>query len=195
MKYYFNGDSKGNSIYTPGSDNAKLAGGTVYVFLYDSSKVKGSDVANQLKTAFAATYNPNLGELLGDYSSLVSFESRALASNKGRFEDNYGPSSNGISIDSTGYNTAFAFVVTAAENVGGEEGKYALGQLNISSGGDAAVTADSYYTAIDTSKVLRAKMLNAAGAAGWSVSAVPEPTSGLLLLLGVAGLALRRKRA
>ena len=31
---------------------------------------------------------------------------------------------------------------------------------------------------------------------GWySMSAVPEPTSGLLLLIGVAGLALRRRRA
>ena len=33
-------------------------------------------------------------------------------------------------------------------------------------------------------------------AAGWQqVGAIPEPTSGLLLLLGVAGLALRRRRA
>ncbi len=31
--------------------------------------------------------------------------------------------------------------------------------------------------------------------AGWYSSSVPEPTSGLLMLLGVAGLALRRKRA
>ena len=30
---------------------------------------------------------------------------------------------------------------------------------------------------------------------GWVAAAVPEPTSGLLLLLGVAGLALKRKRA
>ena len=30
---------------------------------------------------------------------------------------------------------------------------------------------------------------------GWSVAPVPEPTSGLLMLLGMAGLALKRKRA
>ena len=32
-------------------------------------------------------------------------------------------------------------------------------------------------------------------AGGWAATAVPEPTSGLLLLLGMAGLALRRKQA
>ena len=36
--------------------------------------------------------------------------------------------------------------------------------------------------------------LATAGPAGWT-AAVPEPTTGLLVLLGVAGLALRRRRA
>ena len=33
------------------------------------------------------------------------------------------------------------------------------------------------------------------GSASWTAVTVPEPTSGLLLLLGMAGLALKRKRA
>ena len=33
------------------------------------------------------------------------------------------------------------------------------------------------------------------GPSSWSTAAVPEPTSGLLMLVGLAGLALRRRRA
>ena len=33
------------------------------------------------------------------------------------------------------------------------------------------------------------------GVTGWTSASVPEPTSGLLMLVGLAGLALRRKRA
>ena len=42
---------------------------------------------------------------------------------------------------------------------------------------------------------LSLKMGGTGNATAWSTAAVPEPTSGLLLLLGMAGLALKRKRA
>ena len=42
---------------------------------------------------------------------------------------------------------------------------------------------------------LALKMGGTGNATAWSTAAVPEPTSGLLMLLGMAGLALRRRRA
>lgn len=67
-------------------------------------------------------------------------------------------------------------------------------------GSTSSVTADTsggqsdYSINLATSKVLRDAVGETAyGSAGWY--AVPEPTSGLLMLVGLAGLALRRKRA
>ena len=48
----------------------------------------------------------------------------------------------------------------------------------------------------DTATIQFGNMATATqNASNWAGSAVPEPTSGLLLLLGMAGLALKRKRA
>ena len=70
-----------------------------------------------------------------------------------------------------------------------------------------SATADSVYDGLaqahdlsfTTSMTASSKALPSTGAysgAGWyGAAVVPEPTSGLLMLLGVAGLALRRKRA
>ena len=67
-----------------------------------------------------------------------------------------------------------------------------------------SITADAEYAAVGTSEVQFASVSSSSklsfdaasgySAAGW-YGAVPEPTSGLLMLLGMAGLALRRKRA
>ena len=55
------------------------------------------------------------------------------------------------------------------------------------------------YDAADSSRAAARSASDEYQGAGWysvaSTSPVPEPTSGLLMLLGVAGLALKRKRA
>ena len=55
--------------------------------------------------------------------------------------------------------------------------------------------AGNVYTSASRTNTAAFPSVNnfAVGAGSWA--AVPEPTSGLLLLLGVAGLALKRKRA
>ena len=76
----------------------------------------------------------------------------------------------GASVDSS-KNMYISEVVTATAPSSGVPGKLTFGE-----GGD---------------------MVGMASASAWTASsaAVPEPTSGLLLLLGMAGLALRRKQA
>ena len=71
---------------------------------------------------------------------------------------------------------------------------------------DETLGADPYYmgnvstttwSGIGTPMVenLASTLGYSTGATAWATAAVPEPTSGLLLLLGMAGLALKRKRA
>lgn len=48
---------------------------------------------------------------------------------------------------------------------------------------------------LDTSLLFGSMAAATKDASSWTTMSVPEPTSGLLLLLGVAGLALKRKRA
>ncbi len=60
--------------------------------------------------------------------------------------------------------------------------------------GQLADTSDVKYSGIKTAT--QTVLGDAAySSAGWYTAAVPEPTSGLLMLLGIAGLALKRKRA
>ena len=72
---------------------------------------------------------------------------------------------------------------------------------------DAGTSYDFYFTAKDGDYVYtsttvagiaaHATQTKAVGFTGgsWTTAAVPEPTSGLLMLVGIAGLALRRRRS
>lgn len=71
---------------------------------------------------------------------------------------------------------------------------YAILELSYTTAaGTQTLTTDVVSTTLKTTGSTTLSFSTAISNATWS--AVPEPTSGLLMLLGMAGLALRRKRA
>lgn len=60
--------------------------------------------------------------------------------------------------------------------------------------GTYTLTSDLDYTVAGMATTVFGSVTGTTATA-WSTAAVPEPTSGLLMLLGMAGLALRRRRA
>ena len=83
-------------------------------------------------------------------------------------------------------------VVNGGAGVDGATGAYAFAGQNTltdpTSGATVDLTIGDYWAT-------GATFIGQSGYSAVSFAAAPEPTSGLLLLLGMAGLALRRKRA
>lgn len=87
------------------------------------------------------------------------------------------------------YNYYFAIIDSANDQV-------LISDLSANSPAQAAdTTAVAFSGSATWSKNVIAGADTSYSTAGWYSTAVPEPTSGLLLLLGMAGLALRRKQA
>ncbi len=96
--------------------------------------------------------------------------------------------SSGATLDTGTYTSFFVLFDSTAPAAGSSKYVVVEGAANLTKTIGAS-TASITFTSGNVSSTL-------SNASNWkSYGAVPEPTSGLLLLLGVGGLALKRKRA
>lgn len=160
------GTNAAKTFYGPDGATA-LASGTV-VYLLDAG-VSGNSQADVVAGIRG-------GKSITDFTTITSstLDANSRLTAKG-FE--YGEAGNT-------YN--FYMAIVSGDNVFVSDSKGAYGQ--------ASDTVNVLFSGVKTAT----QSLKADGAyagAGWYAASVPEPTSGLLMLLGVAGLALRRRRA
>lgn len=163
-------------VYNPGTETL-LASATAYLFDTSVSQVS-------LVTDFAAgTLNlASKGSISGATASIAD----------GKIA---GPTFNDSTAVGSTLTAYFATVVTI------DEKDYLFISGNASGLAQEGKTTSLSFNAKDASQAAALDASKGYSAAGWYTmpsgggESVPEPTSGLLMLIGAAGLALRRKRA
>lgn len=153
-----------------GTETANRYAGTGYLFA--AGTVSESSIV-------AALLDGSLSTTLGTSLSQNTFSS-------GRAND-YSSAFETASLEN-------AYFVVLGKDKDGNDGVYISDYATIQASdvGNSFVTFGSQNA---YSSAFKDATAGYAGSGWYSASAVPEPTSGLLLLLGVAGLALKRKRA
>ena len=162
---------------------ASVSWSTVAMYNADGSKV--ADTANVYVYLMDKTTYDGLTDIWATYGAdvLAGGDNAAGKKATGKYTHKatsiYAP--NGTSVANTTY---YAAIIATYGT--GDDMKYYAEKASVTTGedGEGAFTAGV------------GKLDSAVAAAGaWTTAAVPEPTSGLLMLLGIAGLALRRRRA
>ena len=167
------------NVYSDKTGTTKASGYSAYAFLASASA--GSEATLAKVTSIAA-----ITALLaddGDVNAVIAKSLSKGAVNNGlaNISTTYGDDK----WDNTTSQSTFAIIFNNADATKATE------FLVVPAGGTATAVT---FTDKDNSKTVA--FGSQASNLGWTaVAAVPEPTSGLLLLLGIAGLALKRKRA
>lgn len=161
------------AISLPGGGSAGAGDVTAYLFVIDSTAYTSLS-----KNTSASALNEALWSAYG--SKLPTADATKASVKKGNKADLIDPNTY-FTAGGSG-NTAYAAIlyVTSAKD-------YYMGNI-----GTYTFKADVDYTVAGMANTLGGAG-SGGGATAWT--AVPEPTSGLLFLLGMAGLALKRKRA
>ncbi|MGN0855603.1 MAG: PEP-CTERM sorting domain-containing protein [Kiritimatiellia bacterium] len=160
------------NIYSASDPSAKVGIGSVTAYLFVTENT--TDVSAGITVTTMAAVQAVLDS--GDFAGLDDLMSAKAANTTAGIVGG----ATGLTDFSSGSLTAFAVLVDSDDNY-----------LLVSEGATKSVT----FTSATGAKALAFGDQTANSQANWVGAAVPEPTSGLLMLLGVAGLALRRKRA
>ena len=162
-----------------GSDGNTLTSGAGYVFCTKGDKATTVDAVT---TALAAAAT------MEDFKSYLN--NNSLTALKGTVNDGK-ISVSGVDLATSGVPAATTavklFAVIVDDDNFGEGTKYVVTTASSNVKTPVASTTNTAIFGLSNSATL--------SAANWATAAVPEPTSGLLMLLGLAGLALKRKRA
>lgn len=166
-----------SNVYSPSDSTAKVAVGSMSAWLFVTAN--STDVTTGIPVTTLSAVQAVLDS--GDLTGLASLSAaNGTNSSLGMFTG-----ATGLEGFSSGSITAFAVVVDSTDLASAQN--YFL----VSGGAEKTATFTSATGAKNLGWGNQATITQAAG--GWT--AVPEPTSGLLLLLGMAGLALKRKVA
>lgn len=166
------------NVYSPADSTAKVATGSMSAWLFVTAN--STDVTTGIPVTTMAAVQAVLDS--GDLTGLASL-SAANAVNTTAAGSIAGAT--GLTGFSSGSLTAFAVVVDSA-TLADAENYFLVSDGATKTASFTSATGAKYLAWGDQTSYTQ-------GEGKWT--AVPEPTSGLLLLLGMAGLALRRKVA